>query len=621
MPISRSVDKEILLFFKKSKDKRTSYINKLIVSAFVSVHQLNVGKESFLRNYLDLKDNNLQDLINLINHHHSVFGTEELVEVFEYVISPADKEVNGAVYTPAFIRDFIIRNILSRYDKVQWGQLLYADLSCGCGGFFYSLIKIYKETFPERTIAGFIHQNILGVDIKDFSVERTKILLALYALQEGEDLKEEDFNVHCLNSLSFSFMDLPFVKRHGGIDVVMGNPPYVASSKISDENRDYVQRWEVSKTGKADLYLPFYQLGIESLRPGGTLGYIAVNTFYRSLNGYAFRSYLSRRGYDCTIIDFGSEQLFSGCSTYTCISIINKESTGLIHYIETTSNKLTTGFKDKFEEINYSSLDDRKGWVLKDRQTASRIKMIENVGHPLGDIVSIRNGFATLRNEIFLVRPYRETKQYLFIKKDSCRFKIERNICRKAIKANVVRDEKDIVRLSEYIIYPYHEKNGRIYVIEEEKFSEAYPNAYHYLMAFRDELAKRDKGKKKYAAWFAYGRTQALDLKGERLLLPHICDIPCTVYSGEQSLLFYDGYAIFAKSHRQLEVVRRILISDIFWYYITKTSKPYSGGFFSLEKRYIKHFGIPDLTDEQIESLLKFKNQNEINQWLNQFYS
>lgn len=621
MSISHSVDKEILLFFRKSKDKRTSYINKLIVSAFVSVHHLKVGNGNFLSNYLDLNDDNLQDLINLINQSQSVFGTEELVEVFEYVISPADKEVNGAVYTPAFIREFIIRNIIARYDIGQWEKLLYADLSCGCGGFFFSLIRIYKESFPERSIAAFIQQNILGVDIKDFSVERTKILLALYALQEGEDLKEEDFNVFCQNSLSFSFMDLPFVKRHGGIDVVMGNPPYVASSKISDDNRDYIKRWEVSKTGKADLYLPFYQLGIESLRPGGTLGYIAVNTFYRSLNGYAFRSYLSERGYDCTIIDFGSEQLFSGCSTYTCISIINKEETGRIHYIETTSNKLTDGFSDDFEEIDYSSLDDRKGWVLKDRKTASRIKRIENVGHSLGDTVSIRNGIATLRNEIYLIRPYRETKQYLYIKKGTSRYKIERSICRNAIKANVVRKENDIERLSEYILFPYQEKNGQICVIEERKFSEMYPNAYHYLSAFRNELAKRDKGKKKYAAWYAYGRTQALDLKGERLLLPHICDSPCFVYSGDSSLLFYDGYAIFAHSHRLLEVVRRILMSDVFWYYITKTSKPYSGGFFSLEKRYIKYFGIPDLTEEQIESLLTFKNQDEINHWLKQFYS
>ena len=34
---------------------------------------------------------------------------EELIKLFEFVISPADKEVNGAVYTPEFIRNYIVK--------------------------------------------------------------------------------------------------------------------------------------------------------------------------------------------------------------------------------------------------------------------------------------------------------------------------------------------------------------------------------------------------------------------------------------------------------------------------------------------------------------------------------
>ena len=75
-----------------------------------------------------------------------------------------------------------------------------------------------------------------------------------------------------------------------GFDVVVGNPPYVGASKIDRDTLELVKQWEVSSTGKADMYIPFFQIGIESLVDGGVLGYITVNNFYRSINGITLPS-------------------------------------------------------------------------------------------------------------------------------------------------------------------------------------------------------------------------------------------------------------------------------------------------------------------------------------------
>jgi len=621
MSVFDSIDKEILTFFKKIEDKSTNYINKLIVSSFVRYHNLQVGKKNILFNYLiEANDESLNKLNDIVDQSTCRYTLEELVEIFEFVISPVDKEVNGAVYTPEYIREFIVRNVLARYDTESWSQMLYADLSCGCGGFFYTLIKIIKEHQPELSVCNFVKNHIIGVDIKNYSVERTEILLSLYALLEGEELREDNFNILCQNTLIYNFVDSSVVRQHGGIDVVIGNPPYVASSKMSEENRRYVKKWSVSKTGKSDLYLPFFQIGLECLKDGGTLGYITVNSFYRSMNGYAFRSYLSERQYDCTLIDFGAEQLFKGCSTYTCICIIENNPTGIIHYQEIESKELSVLQDRAFEHIAYSSIDDRNGWLLKDEKTAYKIRRIEDVGKPLDQVVEIKNGFATLRNDIYLIHPTHTDRKYFYFEKHGKEFSIERAICRKAIKANLVRYESDIFKLSEYIIFPYSIVNGHAQTIGEEEFRRHYPLAYHYLEANKEELAKRDNGHKLYPEWYAYGRSQALNLRGKRLLLPHICDSPCFVYCDDETLMYYDGYSITAENSRKLEIVRRILTSEIFWYYITKTSKPYSGGFFSLEKRYIRHFGIPELTIGQEDTLLAMTNQNEVNEWLERIY-
>lgn len=621
MSVYAKVDKEILYFFKKLEDKSTDYINKLIVSSYVYSHELDVEEGNFLSKFLITEDDeSLSKLIDIIHTSSNNFGMEELVELFEFVISPADKEVNGAVYTPAYIREFIIKSVLSKYNIEEWANMLYADLSCGCGGFFYSLIKILKENKPELSIKKFIGNNIIGIDIKEYSVVRTKILLSIYSLQEGETLFDDSFNVFCQNSLRNEFINSSIIKRNNGIDVVIGNPPYVASSKISEESRQYIKNWKVSRTGKSDLYLPFFQLGLESLKQGGTLGYITVNTFYRSLNGSAFRSYMSCNGYDCTIVDFGAEQLFKGCSTYTCICIINNVPTGLIHYKETKSICLTELHNDQFEDIPYTSLDDQKGWILKDRNTSLKIHSIETIGTSLGEIVSIKNGFATLRNDIYLITPKRCDNEFFFFEKKGKEFKVEIAICREAIKANLLRKKSDIDNLREYVIYPYHSDGSSVKIIDEDFFKRKYPFAYSYLSLNKDELAKRDKGHKTYPQWYAYGRSQALNIRGKRLLFPHICDAPCFVYCENKSILFYDGYSIFADNERDLEIVRRIITSSVFWYYITKTSKPYSGNFFSLEKRYIRHFGIPILSEEQKKVLLSFTSQEELDRWVERIY-
>jgi adenine-specific DNA-methyltransferase len=57
-------------------------------------------------------------------------------------------------------------------------------------------------------------------------------------------------------------------------------------------------------------------------------------------------------------------------------------------------------------------------------------------------------------------------------------------------------------------------------------------------------------------------------------------------------------------------------MSDIFWFYIKKTSKPYSGNYFSLAKNYVKNFGICDLSNKEKEKLIEITNKDEINDFL-----
>ncbi len=132
----------------------------------------------------------------------------------------------------------------------------------------------------------------------------------------------------------------------------------------------------------------------------------------------------------------------------------------------------------------------------------------------------------------------------------------------------------------------------------------------------KEQLLNRDKGKNKKYKWFEFGRTQALNDFGKKLLFPYMAGQPYFVYSDQKDLLLYAGYAIYFDSERELKVLKRILESDIFWYYIKQTSKPYSGNFFALAKNYVKDFGVCELDENEKEYLLNTNSFDERNNFL-----
>ena len=84
--------------------------------------------------------------------------------------------------------------------------------------------------------------------------------------------------------------------------------------------------------------------------------------------------------------------------------------------------------------------------------------------------------------------------------------------------------------------------------------------------------------------------------------------------------MYYNGSAILSDDYTELVLLKIILSSSIFRFYIEKTSKPYSGGFFAISKRYIKNFGCPDLTPTQNERLMSYKRKSSIDRFLCDIY-
>lgn len=615
-----------IIKYLKEYSYDTKDINCLLVSSFLAINKIEKVNNLFINNYIIHEESELilrNEFLEILNK--DAFTIEELIEFFEFVISPEDKEVNGAVFTPEYIREYIVENTIKKQENKNINEIVFGDIACGCGGFFKTITEyLRKET--NKTFFDIYKENIFGLDIQVYSIVRTKILLSLLAIINNEDCVEFEFNLFDGNALSFDWNNIEKIKNNNGFDIIVGNPPYVGSSKIDIETKKLLKNWSVSKSGKSDLYIPFFEIGIKNLNENGILGYITVNTFYKSLNGRSVRSYFSKNKFDLTIIDFGGEQLFKKRSTYTCICLISKLESNLVKYVKSKSSNIRSIKKSNYLRIFYSELNDFDGWFLIDKKAKKTINKIESTGKKLGTKFEIRNGFATLKNNVYIFSPIRETEDYYFFLKDKEEYKIEKKICREAIKPNTLKLASEIEKNTEKLIFPYKiekleinlfkEKKQSLKIIDEDILKREYSNTYYYLTSQKTILSERDKGKREYEEWYAYGRNQALLISGYKLLLPYITNEPCFVYTDNQDLLFYNGYAIFSNSQEELYVLQKILMSKIFWFYIETTSKPYAGNYFSVAKNYIKNFGICDLNDNEKKELLKLEDKDLVDKFL-----
>lgn len=631
------IPKQILSFLK-SYSFEPIKINRLIVSSFLVFNNLKVDHNKLIKSLIIASNSEEIESLNLfveiISKYKEDYKIEDLIELFEFVISPADKEVNGAVYTPKYIRDYIVEETSHQYyyENESIENVRFGDISCGCGGFFISFIDTYKQK-TNKSLFEIYRDNIFGLDIQSYSIDRSIILLSLYAIMQGEDVKAFDFNLFVGNALNFDWAKVSIINENNGFDILVGNPPYVGASKIDDESKQLLSNWSVSKTGKPDLYLLFFQIGLELLAEKGNLGYITMSSFSRSLNGIGVRKYIQDNMYAFKYIDFGSIQIFHGRRTYTCICIISKKKDSGIYYTKSSPDGIFNLTSKSFKLIPYANLNIKKGWILEDSIIESTLKKIEKTGSSLDSIVEIKNGIATLRNNIYVFKPINETNEYYeFYEKDE-KVRIEKEICRNIIKPSILKSEDEIESLMEKIIFPYvtissnqaslfknNQVNKEIIPMEEEYFKQNFPLAYTYLYGHKQELSKRDKGNRIYKKWFIYGRSQGLTLYGYKLLFPYISDKPYFVYSDEKDLFYYNGFSILSKNPNQLKILKKILQSKLFWFYVKHISRPYENNYYSLGKRYIRNFGVYNFSEKDQKWIDKQSDQSLIDSFLCEKY-
>jgi adenine-specific DNA-methyltransferase len=224
-----------------------------------------------------------------------------------------------------------------------------------------------------------------------------------------------------------------------------------------------------------------------------------------------------------------------------------------------------------------------------------------------------------LKNDIYIFKPVAEDDEFFYLQNGSL-YPIEKGICKDILNSNKLSRDVNFDAVVEKVLFPYNDE-VKPKALEEDFLRAQFPRAFEYLQLKKKILEGRDKGKGKYEKWFAFGRTQSLEKVGKKLFFPKFSDkIPSYLISNDDDLLFYNGQAIIGHSDDELLLIKKILESRLFWYYIKTTSKPYSSEYYSLNGTYIKNFGIPDFSVDEIDFLINEPNKDLINTFLEDYY-
>jgi type I restriction-modification system DNA methylase subunit len=525
------------------------------------------------------------------------------------------------------------------------------------------LSNFIKE--PDRTIYHFkrqcIEKSIYGVDIDPGAVEIAKLRLWLSLVVDEDDIREIkplpnlDYKIVCGNSLdsvegrlehSNAFIELePLKKRYfdetspgqkkeekkqiekliskltgnkerfdykiffsevfdhgGGFDVVIANPPYVRQEAIKTLKPMLSKQFDKFYCGTADLYTYFYKRGIDLLKSGGHLCFIAPNKFMRAGYGKNTRELLALKVTPKTIIDFCDLPIFDA-TTYPSILLVEnrrpaKEQTTLaatftdasqLERIEETLD--VVGFFMPLTALR------KEGWTLEQPEVLALMEKLRKAGAPLGEYVKGRfyRGILTGLNEAFVID-------------EATR---ERLISEDPKSADIIKPwlrGRDIKR--------WKAEWAGLYVIFTRRGTdiEKYPAIKRHLEQFRADLEPKKSEKNKRGRkpgpykWFEIQDNIAYyeEFERQKIVIPAITNNVQYALDCAQRLS-NDKTSICISEDPEFLVA--ILNSNVLWWVIRQQAATKSGGFYEFKPMYVTQLPIPSATDTKKASIIALVNQ------------
>jgi hypothetical protein len=330
-------------------------------------------------------------------------------------------------------------------------------------------------------------------EARTFELRRLTLLIEQYE-KEVERHEQGQLYRHAFE-WRFEFPEVLDEKgKFGGFDVVIGNPPYIRQEELEPAFKKYLKAEFVTASGIADLYVYFYELGLELLAPNGELSFITNNKWLRAGYGNGLRKHLLSSELEIIeLIDFGDFQIFAEATTYPNILSVRKSAQSESIRV---SNLVTLNALD-FESSVIASVArlqttrlTNEAWSITSIEQQGILDKVRANGISLGKYLqgNAYNGVKTGFNEAFVIDS--NTYNKLKSEDEACKFYLHPFLA-----------GRDIKRYTQPVPNTF-----LIYIDWTQNFEDLPTPIQNHLLSYELQLRNRSEVKSGNYSWFALER-------------------------------------------------------------------------------------------------------------------
>ncbi len=381
-------------------------------------------------------------------------------------------------------------------------------------------------------------------------------------------------------------------KANPGFDAVVGNPPYVRQERIQPI-KPYLQSCYDVYSGTADLFLYFYERGLQFLKRDHRLGYITSGTYMNSNSAKPFRQYIHDNAGMEWVANFGENQPFRGAEmVYPTIAVLrsgNSRETFRNLFVE--GNVPVSDLKSRLETGAWvDSLSEATGmeeWRFQPVELTRLFQKITGGRKSLSDLINSRMywGIKTSYNDAFVID---EATKARLVDEDAT----SAEIIKPWIRGQDLRPWY-LIDSKQYLIWTYTD-------IEIE----SYPAVMRHLEHYREGLEKRWEAAKGSCRWYELRPCSYYDeFNQQKILWPDITKLPRFSWDTAGAFVDATGFLTIPPNKTFLP----LLNSRTLWFVLSQISIPLRlrGGLwqYRAKMQFIERLPIPTLTTQQESDL------------------
>jgi adenine-specific DNA-methyltransferase len=515
-------------------------------------------------------------------------------------------EPKGVVYTKRWVVELLL-DLAGYTSSSNLVDAVAVEPSAGEGAFLALMIERLADSCEllGRPVSD-CRKSLIAYELDEVSAERARTLAAEVLVMRG-------VNASTAKSLAQSWVhtgDYLFDSMSIEADFVIGNPPYVRLEEIPEETAVLYRDAYSTMSGRADLYVAFFEAALHQLKHGGACAFICADRWMRNQYGAELRELITSDFAVDVVIEMHNADAFQDeVDAYPAITVIRHQKQGrtivasagpevehippgmlaatLLRSSNGTRAAMPTGLHAASVDSWFKGSDP---WPCNTPKQLALLRRLEDEFLPLETNAKVGIGVATGNDKVFvtkdahLVEPSRLLK--LAMAKD--------------IGSGTMQWS------GHYLVDPWN--NDGLVTLDR------FPRLQAYFEKHGAALKKRHTAIKSAHAWYkTIDRVTHTMTEKPKLYIADIKNILDPVLDTGETYPHHNLYFIQSDDWN-LEVLGGLLISAIGQFFVASYGVRMRGGYFRFQAQYLRRIRVPDpktLQKAQANTLVKaFRNRD-----------